>query len=226
MPNMGRIMRANRSFLRRAVRFLVEEAGIDQFLDLGSGVPTVGNVHEIAQSLDPAARIVYVDIESVAVTHARGLLADNEGATIIQADLRDTEAVLNHPELRRLLDLTRPVAVLLVGVLHQISDTDLPRVLGRYRDAMTRGSYLGLSQASTEGPTERALAMRDQYNRGYGEGIEMTLRSREEIMELFEGFELVEPGLVKTVQWRPDDADLGENPDEYTTFAGVGRKLQ
>jgi SAM-dependent methyltransferase len=222
MPDIGAIMRANRSFLRRAVRHLVN-AGVRQFLDLGSGIPTVGNVHEVAQRIAPDARVVYVDVDPVAVEHSRLVLAANPLADVVQCDLREPDRVLADPVATALLDRGAPMAILLVGVLHQLPDADPARVIGEYREAMAPGGYLALSHASLDSRPE-VSHLRDTYNRGYAAAAQMTLRTRAEVLGLFEGFELVEPGLVQVPEWRPDDPDdVGDDPLRYSTYAGVGR---
>ena len=222
MPDIGEIMRANRTFLRRAVRFLVA-AGIRQFLDLGSGIPTVGNVHEVAQSAAPDSTVVYVDIDPVAVAQSEAVLAGRAGIAVVQADLREPDAVLADPALQAALDFDQPVAVLLMGVLHQLSGADPVTMLAGYRSVLVPGSYLALSHASSDHRPQESRALQATYNRGYAPGTEMTLRSGPEIMRLFEGFELVEPGLVQLPQWRPDSpADVGDHPERFSTYAGVG----
>jgi SAM-dependent methyltransferase len=221
MPELPAIQRANRSFLYRAVRYLVD-VGVRQLLDLGSGIPTVGNVHEIAERASPGTRVVYVDIDPVAVAHSRMMLEGNQNATAIQADLRQAEHILTSPEVRRLLDLDLPVAVLMVGVLHYFPDTEDPAgLVAAYRDALAPGSYLAVSHASTEGAPP-----------GIGKAIELFsrvgafhLRSRSEITRLFDGYQLVEPGVVYLTAWRPDwPEDVGDRPEWSGTYAGVGRK--
>ena len=225
MPDIGEIMRSNRAFLRRAVRFLVD-AGIRQFLDLGSGVPTVGNVHEVAQQDTPDAAVVYVDIDPVAVAHSTSLLAGQPRAGVVRADLRDTAAVLGHPTTRTLLDLTRPVAVLMVGVLHQLPGGEALDAIRRYRELLVPGSYLVLSQASADERPAEARDVAATFNRGYGPGTEMTLRPRADVAEFFAGFELVEPGLVHLRQWRPETgSEVDERPERQSTYAGVGRRV-
>lgn len=222
MPDIGEIMRANRAFLRRAVRFLAQ-AGIDQFLDLGSGVPTVGNVHEIAARYAHRPRVVYVDVDPVAVTHSRALLGDDPYTGVVQADLRDVPAVLSDATSRRLLDLTRPLAVLLIGVLHQLRGREPVDTIRAHRRHMAPGSFLALSQASSDERPE-AEDLRVEYDRGYGPAVQMTLRSRAEVEELFDGFDLVEPGLVYLRQWRPDaGTPVEECPERQSTYAGVGK---
>jgi SAM-dependent methyltransferase len=223
MPDIGEIMRANRSFLRRAVRYLVE-IGVRQFLDLGSGIPTVGNVHEIAQKAAPDAKVVYVDVDPVAVAHSTVVLADNPRTAVVTADLRQPEQVLRDPLLTALLDLSRPVAVLLVGVLHQIRDADLAALIAFYRSVMAPGSYLVMSQATADSRPAELKAFQNTYNRGYGPGIDMTLRTRDQVLALFDGFELVEPGLVQLPEWRPETPDeVGDDPVRFSTYAAIGR---
>jgi SAM-dependent methyltransferase len=222
LPDFGLIAQANRAFLHRAVRFMAE-AGISQFLDIGSGIPTVGNVHEIAQKLVPDARVVYVDIDPVVVAHSRQILAGDDRATVIQEDLRRPEAILNHPETRALLDFDQPVGLMLVAVLPAIPDQDDPHsIVARLRDALPPGSYLAISQGTADERTEEVQAARgitDQTT------TPITVRSRTEIMRLFTGFELVEPGLVWSSQWRPDSPDeVVEHPERLMMLVGVGRK--
>lgn len=216
-PEIGRSARANRSFLRRAVTYLCRQ-GIDQFLDLGSGIPTVGNVHEIAQQLNPDARVAYVDAESIAVSHAQYLLKGGSGVTVTQADMRDPEQVLSAQGVAELLDFTRPVAVLTVSMLHFVpADDDPAAVVAAYRAACVPGSYLCMSHASPIAMTEQeAAALSELYRRTT---TPVTPRGREEIEALLAGYELVEPGLVPTEQWRPDGDDPATNG-----YAAVGWK--
>jgi hypothetical protein len=219
MPTLPAVLRSNRSFLRRAVRFLVQQ-GITQFLDLGSGIPTVGNVHEIAQAEDPRCRIVYVDSDLVAVAHSQALLRDNERATSIRADLRDPEDVLTRPETTGLLDLNQPVAVLLIAVLHFVSDEDDPwRIVSGYCDRMASGSHLAISHA-TKDPERSTRQAADRYSQRIGG---FWLRSPEEISTLFAGLPLLEPGLVFMDDWRPDADPLPEMTLVHGR-AGVARK--
>jgi hypothetical protein len=221
-PDVGDTMRANREFLRRAVRFLVS-AGIRQFLDIGSGIPTVGNVHEIAQAIAPDARIVYVDIDPVAVAHSQAILAGNDRATALQGDVRQVAEILAAPELKKLLDLTQPVAVLLAGVLHFIPDSDDPAaIVGRLAEAVPAGSYVVISNATYEDQPPEVLEAQKLSGRT---ATEIVLRSRAELLDQFRGFTLVEPGLVHLPLWRPDSpADVGDRPERYGAFGGVGVK--
>ena len=222
-PEAAEAAQANRAFLRRAVAFLVR-AGIRQFLDLGSGIPTRGNVHEIAHRDAPNSRVVYVDIDPVAVTHSRQLLIDEPLCTAVAGDLRQPERVLADRGVRELLDFTRPVAVLLVSVLHFVSDRDDPvDVVGRLRDALVPGSYLALSHASFP-PESNAQAMRArlEYERT---STPLHLRTVEEIAAMMTGFELVEPGLVTVARWRPESESVALRTDRLPAYAAVGVKV-
>jgi hypothetical protein len=226
-PAIGLGMRANRSYLRRAVSFLTQ-SGVDQFLDLGSGIPTVGNVHEIAQRVNPAARIAYVDVEPIAVTHSNTILAGNDLAIAIRADLRDAHQVLTDPELTELLDLSRPVALILAGVLQYISDDDDPGGMIRgYVDRLAPGSYVAMSHPSTdELTTERAAganAASGMYSRTE---TPFHYRSKPEFETFFAGLEMIEPGVVHLWDWRPETGSEAEEFDgRVTGFAGLGRKV-
>jgi SAM-dependent methyltransferase len=221
-PGVAEVMRANRAFLRRAVRFLVGE-GITQFLDIGSGIPTVGNVHEVAQELQPRARVVYVDIDPIAVAHSQSLLAGNDGAGVIQADLRDPERILAESRDLGLLDLTQPIGILLAGVVHFVPDSDDPAGrVAALRDAATPGSYLLISHATADGQPEELLEAQRLSART---ATEIVLRGRDEITGYFGDFTLVEPGLVHLPLWRPDSPeDVGEHPERTGGYGGVARK--
>ncbi|MFF4391101.1 SAM-dependent methyltransferase [Streptomyces sp. NPDC001552] len=230
MPGLPKIMQANRAFMRRAVRHAVAE-GVTQFLDIGSGIPTFGNVHEVAQAASPQARVVYVDHDPVAVAHSRAVLAGDDQSGIVAADLRKPKEILAAPEVGRLLDLGRPVALLLVAVLHFLEDTDDPYdAVAELRDVLAPGSLLILTHASYEGiPLTQETAAgtvgvyRDMRN-------PLVMRTREQISGFFDGFEMLEPGLVSMPNWRPDRPDNGEDgetpedPYAFSGFGGVGRK--
>lgn len=221
-PELPEIMRSNRGFLRRAVEFLVD-AGVRQFLDLGSGIPTVGNVHEVAQRRAPDAKVVYVDNDPVAVEHSQAILAGDDRTEVVQADLRDPDAVLADPTVRGLLDLSRPTAVLMVAVLHFVPDEDDPAgLVARFRKAVPAGSYLALSHATAGERADRAAEHRGLYQRT---ATPMTMRTREQVERLFDGWELVEPGLVYLPQWRPEPGSPElDRPERMPGLAGVGRK--
>ncbi|MDT0487586.1 SAM-dependent methyltransferase [Streptomyces doebereineriae] len=225
-PGLPKTMQANRAFLRRAVRFAADE-GITQFLDIGSGIPTFGNVHEVAQSARPGARVVYVDHDPVAVAHSQAVLEGNADAGVVAADLRKPQEILASPEVQRLIDLNRPVALLLVAILHFVEDADDPYgAVAELRDALAPGSLLVLTHASFEGiplPPERTEGAVDVYKDIRNPLI---MRSREEIARFFEGYDMVEPGLVSPPRWRPESATWNpddEDPWAFSGFAGVGR---
>jgi|SRR5215211_2322894 len=225
LPEMPLFMRANRAFLRRVVRFLTDQ-GIDQYLDLGSGIPTVGNVHEIAQQANPSASVVYVDNEPVAVTHSRTILQGNSKATVIQADIRQLDVILGHPETRRLLDFNKPTAVLLLSVLLFVTDDEEAyRVVRSVRDALVPGSFIAISHPTPdETPPEQA----EKAERLYAAiGTPVRVRSYNEVGRFFEGLELLEPGLVHIPLWRPEGPDdlFLENPELSGYYGGIGRKL-
>lgn len=221
IPELPAVMRANRAFLRRAVRFAVAE-GVRQFLDVGSGIPTVGNVHEIAHALDPAARIVYVDTDPVAVAHSRALLSGDERTAMVEADVRDPVRLLTDPRLTSVLDLNQPVALLMVALLHFVPDADEPASLvTRYHDNLARGSLLALSHGTADGRPEEAARLRRLYR---DTSHPLTPRTRAEIAALFGEFDLVEPGVVFLPEWRSDDSAVPPDPERFCAYGGVGRK--
>lgn len=226
MPDLAGVIRANRAFLGRAVRHLAE-LGIRQFLDLGSGIPTVGNVHEIAQQVAPSSRVVYVDIDPVAVLTSESLLSDVDGATVVQADFRDPTSIMEHPEVRATLDLSAPVAVLMVAVLHFVPDEQRPGdIVEVLRERVAPGSYLAMTHMS---PPERQTpdGMREAQETYARSGNQLYARSYTEIEALFTGWNLQPPGLVALPQWHPDPAAV-ETPvpaeKTFPGFGGIGRK--
>ncbi|HEV2344806.1 MAG TPA: SAM-dependent methyltransferase [Actinocrinis sp.] len=204
MPTLVGAIRANRAFLRRVVRHLAGTLGVDQFLDLGSGVPTVGNVHEIALAINPAAKVVYVDIDQVAVAHARHLLADLPSVTVILADLRRPETVLKHPLTERTLDLSRPVAVLMNAVLHFIPDDEHPeRIVADYVAAAAPGSYVAISHAAPDlTHAAEQEEMLDDYRRSTR--VPFINREPEQVTAWLDGLAIQPPGIVLVDQWHPD----------------------
>ncbi|NKE55866.1 hypothetical protein FXN61_03110 [Lentzea sp. PSKA42] len=224
MPELRDVILNHRSFLRRAVRHLLER-GVRQFLDLGSGIPTVGNVHEIAQGADPTSKIVYVDLDAVAVAHSRSLLNGNERVNVLQADVRDPAAVLASPEVNDLLDFDEPIAVLMIALMHFVSDDEKPAaIIGGYRDRLAPESFLAVSHAGYEADEETGSyrAVRSMYDRSV---TPMTYRNKAEFTSLFDGFELVEPGVVRMPAWRPESPDdLEPSGRPFPAFAAVGRK--
>jgi SAM-dependent methyltransferase len=219
-PELPLIMQTNRAFLRRSVRYLVSQ-GITQFLDIGSGIPTEGNVHEVAQVASPDARVVYVDIDPVAVAHSRAILAGNDRADVVQADLRDVAAILGDPRTSRLIDPAQPLGVLMVFILHFFPDeADAASIVAQYRKVMAPGSHLVLSHASHQGPPDQVRPLTEHYRRTTAP---LTMRTRLEIEGLLGGFEPVAPGLVFLPLWRPDSpADVDDHPERFG-YAAVGR---
>jgi S-adenosyl methyltransferase len=222
-PNVRTIAHANRAFLGRAVR-LLSELGIRQFLDIGSGIPTQGNVHEVAQQASPGARVVYVDIDPVAIAHSNAILAGTPGAEIIDADARDPEKILQHPVTRGLIDFGQPVGLILGAVLHFVSDAEDPwRVVATLRDALAPGSYLVLGHATNESQPTAARAAEKVYNRSVA--TQLQFRSRAQILRMFDGFDLLDPGLVYLPQWRPETPlDRPLQPYDQWGLVGVARK--
>jgi SAM-dependent methyltransferase len=219
-PNARFIVAENRAFLGRAVRYLLG-AGVRQFVDLGSGIPTQENVHEIAQRGDPGARVIYVDNDPVAVAHSKHILAGDPLTTVIGADLRDPEAVLGHPDVAALLDFGQPVGLLMVTVLHFVPDSDDPAaIVGRFARALTPGSFLVISHATHEAAPGTAAQVQDLYR---STSAAAHTRTNAEIARFFAGFELVAPGLVYLPAWRPD-GPRPAHPERAWFYAGVGRK--
>ncbi|MFC9273211.1 SAM-dependent methyltransferase [Streptomyces zhihengii] len=224
MPGLPKIMQANRAFMRRAVGYAAEQ-GITQFLDIGSGIPTFGNVHEVARGAVPDARVVYVDHDPVAVAHGRTLLEGDPASAVLAADLRKPNQILDSHEVRDLLDLGRPVALLLVAVLHFLQDADDPgAAVAALRDELAPGSLLILTHASYEGVPVTAEAAGGAVGVYRDIRQPVAMRGREEIAAFFEGFEMVEPGLVPMPHWRPDGPAEQEDPYAFSGFSGVGRK--
>jgi hypothetical protein len=222
-PGIVDIARASRGFLTRAVRYLASEAQVRQFLDIGTGLPTANNTHQVAQQVAPEARIVYVDNDPLVLTHARALLNSTpEGATdYVDADLRDPDKILEAAAAT--LDFTRPVALMLMGILGHVADYDEARsIVRRLLDPLPSGSYLALN----DGTNVISKAF-EQAQEGYNQSgaVPYVLRGPEQIAGFFEGLEMVEPGLVSCPRWRPDPADPGGHlAAEVDAFGGVGRK--
>ncbi|TMR14651.1 SAM-dependent methyltransferase [Nonomuraea turkmeniaca] len=227
-PDAPEAARANREFLARVVRYLAGEAGIRQFLDIGSGLPTQGNVHEIAHTVAPGAHVVYVDHDPIVLVHGRALLAVDDTTTVVEADLKDPEAILGHPDVTRLIDFTKPVALLMFAILHHLADHEDPGgVTARLVERLPPGSYLAVSHFHNPGEahpevSRQAYAVEKIFNETLGTG---RWRTREEILAYFDGLELVEPGLVPLPEWRPEAEDRAEPGITYHTFVGaVARK--
>jgi len=220
-PNARQIVAENRAFLGRAVRFLLA-SGVRQFIDLGSGIPTQENVHEIAQRGAADARVVYVDNDPVAVAHSRQILGANPLVTVVGADLRDPAAVLGHQKVRDLIDFGLPVGVLMITVLHFVPDSDDPEgIVAGFAAALAPGSYLAISHATQEAVPGTVAQVQDLYKSTTAAAHP---RTSAEILRFFAGFELVEPGLVYLPLWRPDGAPP-EHPERAWFYAGVGRKV-
>jgi hypothetical protein len=218
LPDAPFLAIENRSFLRRAVKFLAEQ-GVRQFLDLGSGIPTVGNSHEIAQAVDPSCRVVYVDFEAVAVAHSELILQDNANAAIVRADLTEPDSVLKHPITTELLDFGRPVAVMMFASIHFVPDSANPDgLVAAYRDATAPGSYLALSHGTSDERPDVQEAV-EEYKTTANPAI---LRTRSRVLEFFDGYDLVEPGLVFTPEWH-GELDVCD-PWRAGCYAGVGLK--
>jgi hypothetical protein len=222
-PNAQAGARANRAFLGRAVRYLCS-AGISQFLDIGSGIPTQGNVHEVARAANPATRTAYVDVDPVAVAHGRALLAGQPGAVAVEGDLRAPEKILSDPAVAALLDPGQPTGLLLLAVLHFLGDDEDPwQLVAALRDALVPGSYLVVCHATDESRPTVAHAAEKVYNRSVP--TRARTRSRADIARFFDGFDLVDPGLVYIPQWRPDSPDdVPGDPGRIWGLVGVGRK--
>ena len=216
-PEAAQVARSNRQFVVRTVRFCLDQ-GIDQFLDLGSGVPTAGNTHEIAQAAVPDARVLYVDNEPVAVAATRGLLRDNEFADVLYEDLRQPDTIFAARETTRLLDFTRPLAVLMNASLHYVPDTDdLPGILRAYQDKAASGSYFVFSHMGSSAQ-DGARAFEES-------GTPMIVRTRDEIAALLRDFDLVTPGLVYVPSWRPvGDEIYGDTPERSKCYGAVAIK--
>jgi hypothetical protein len=222
-PALRANVRANRAYLGRVVRYLAAEAGIRQFLDLGTGLPSLDNTHEVAQRSAPESRIVYVDNDPVVLAHARALLVSTtaEGAAAyLSADIRDPEPILE--EAAKTLDFGQPVAIMLLGVLYMIPDSDRPyEKVAAYLNAMVPGSYLAISHPASDVDAEAAAEAARQYDNSLP--TTQTNRNRAEVTRFFDGLELLEPGVVQLNKWRPDPDDVGPGI-EISSWAGLGRK--
>jgi O-methyltransferase involved in polyketide biosynthesis len=222
MPELPRIAQGNRAFLHRSVRYLVAQ-GIRQFVDLGSGIPTVGNVHEVAQAQDATVAVVYVDSDPVAVAHSRALLTDNLYTAVVAADLRRPDDVLGDPATDKLIDLSEPVAFLFNAVLHFVPDEQQPAaVVARYVAAAAPGSAVTVSHAgSAPGVSNRVNDLVTLYKRA---PTPLVMRSAEEVRTLLGDLTVVEPGVVPPALWRPDPSDRDIDPAHLLGSCAVGRK--
>lgn len=222
-PGFQEITLEGRGFLERAVRFLTAERGIRQFIDIGSGLPTARNVHEVAQEIEPEARVVYVDNDPVTIAHAQAILADNtHPVEALEGDMRHPSGILDADETRKVIDFDEPVAVLLSLILHFVTDDEDPGgILSQLRDAMAPGSYLVMSHGTADERSESMQRIAGLYEQA---SSPLTLRGREQVEALFLGFDLEDPGLVYMSQWRParDAEDVERRA--WAAYAGVGRK--
>jgi SAM-dependent methyltransferase len=225
LPDTADVCRDNREFMQRAVRFLAGQAGIRQFLDIGTGLPTMGNVHETAQETAPGAQVAYVDYDPVVLSHARALLANGEDVVAVEGDLRRPEAILADARVRQLIDFSRPVAVLVVAVLHFVQDADRPyEVVRTLVDALAPGSYLVLTHSTPDDvPDDVTEAMKHIYANASAQAVP---RSFEDVARFFDGLELVDPGLVNVTRWRPDhrSGKSSRAPGRSLIYGGVAKK--
>lgn len=224
IPAIRTMARANRAFLGRAVDYLTSEAGITQFLDIGTGIPTAGNTHEVAQRLNPAARVVYVDNDPIVLAHARALMSsDPQGKTaFIHADLHDPRGILRDESLGATLDLTEPVAIMLVAIMMYFRDEDDPHgIIKNLLDVVPSGSYLVISHPTADFDERAMSRVVDSAEQA---GITFYPRTRAETETLFAGTELVEPGIVPVVTWNPAPGDEPADPESAWYWAAIGRK--
>jgi SAM-dependent methyltransferase len=221
-PDLPETARLVRAFIHDAVTFMTG-AGIDQFIDIGSGIPTRGNVHEKAQQLNPRAKVVYVDHDPVAIAHSQAILKGNDRVAALVGDLRHPGAILAQPALRNLIDFDRPVGLLLVAVLHFVFDEDDPKgIVATLRDAMAPGSFLAMQHGTTEEQPESTLQMVEFFNSRSPEPMQW--RSRKEITDFFEGFTILDPGVVHLTRWRPTSPDVEPHPERFACYTAIGRK--
>jgi SAM-dependent methyltransferase len=223
VPTIRNQVRAQRTFLARTVRYLVREAGIRQFLDVGTGIPTAGNVHEVAQEFAPESRVLYVDNDPIVLAHSRALIPSTPQGRVafILADLREPEAILGDPTLAETLDLTQPVGLVLIGIMHHLRDDNDPRrIVATLVDALASGSYLVLSQTTPDFNPEAMRGLAAVSEQG---GIPNVPRTFAETEPFFSGLELVEPGLVPIAAWRPDPG-IQQDPRSVYVYGGAARK--
>ena len=214
-------VRAQRDVLGRVVRYLVGEVGLRQLLDIGSGLPTADNVHEIAQRIEPATRVVYLDNDPIVLSHAEALLADDKGTFVVDGDLRDPAGIVANPDVRKYLDWEQPIGLLMCGILHYVLDDEQPaEMVATLYDALPSGSYVFIHHLlSIEDPA--AALLQEQMRSGLGRA---QFRTLDEVRVLFDGLELVEPGLVPVPDWRPQPPTVRDHPVLEMACAGVARK--
>jgi hypothetical protein len=221
VPDALWVVQENRAFLRRAVRFLLSQ-GIDQFIDLGSGIPTRGDVHEVAAAVNPLARTAYVDHDEVAVAHSRAILKGNPNTTVYAGDLQEPDAILSDPDVVALIDTSRPVGVLMIAVLHFIPDNDAALgVVKSWAHRLSSGSYVAITHGSADRMSDGARETESLYNRSVAS---LTMRTYDEVVALFAGETLVAPDVVQIPYWRPDQPDeMSPDLARYPGYAGVAR---
>jgi S-adenosyl methyltransferase len=219
-PGIKLLIWENRKFLKRVGRFAAE-AGIDQFLDLGSGIPARGNLHTVVQAINPQARVVYVDIDPVAVARGEEMLSGNGYATALQGDITRPAPILAAPELRKLIDFDRPLAVLMLNVLHFVPFDAVEPAVAEFRAAMAPGSPLAISHGTNDLHGGDPSGISEVYARAFGQ---MCMRTRAQVEALFTGFTLVEPGIVDLTEWRPDAGSFGGRLGPVNCYAAVGIK--
>jgi hypothetical protein len=223
-PEVRAMARENRAFLRRAVRFLVGEAGIRQVIDIGTGIPSAGSVHQVAQEAAPGVRVAYLDNDPIVHVHASALLASEGSTSIVLGDVREPAAILGHPAVRELIDFSEPVALLLIAILHFVTDSEDPaRILATLGGALAPGSYLAISHGTADLHSDQAVS---QATRVYDRATApLVLRSHAQIAGFFDGFSLVDPGLVQVPLWRPDSQPpRARDLAKIAIYGGVARK--
>jgi hypothetical protein len=224
-PDVNLAAQANRAFLRRAVRFLVN-AGIDQLIDLGSGLPTMGNVHEIAQDITPKTKVVYVDHDPIVIAHSQAMLTDNPSAIAVQADVTQPKAILHHEQIRELIDFGRPVGLLVFALLPSVPEhEEAYEVIEAFRNALPSGSYLAISHATYDDAPAATLERIRQLYEDSG-AARASLRTHDQVVPFFGDWDLLEPGIVHLPEWRPDDEHeiFLDDPGRSVAWCGVARK--
>ncbi|MFS8204191.1 SAM-dependent methyltransferase [Streptomyces sp. CWNU-52B] len=227
VPSTRRLALNNRRFLQRVVRTLATDYGIRQFLDHGSGLPTQDNVHQVAQAIDPDSRVIYADNDPMVLVHGRALLEQNDRTAVIHADMRNTDEIFSHPDTQRLIDFSQPVAVLFNSVFHCIPDSETdgpPAVVRRVAERLVPGSFMVICQLVSEDPEVRDFVtdFMDQTTQGHWGRV----RQEKDVAALFDGMEIVEPGLVEVSTWRPDsEVKSRQLSQEWIEFGGLGRLL-
>jgi hypothetical protein len=223
MPELRDIALHNRAMLHRAVRYLAAEEGITQFLDLGSGLPTVRNTHEVAHEVNPDAHVVYVDIDPIVLAHGGAILAGDPTTAVVTADIRDPQAVLDDPGVKALIDFTKPVCVMLVGILHHLLDEEDPAgIVAAFRDAVPSGSFFFITNFTRLSDTPESAALEEQLLAQLGTG---RVRTPAELAAFFDGMEILPPGVVPLPLWRPDEPVLDSTTTDVRFMTGgVARK--